>query len=341
MANILVTGAAGFIGFHACHRLLSRGDRVLGIDSLTSYYDVELKRARLAELVDNPEFQFEQVDISDSHALAQVVRRFRPTAVINLAAQVGVRHSLKDPAAYVSSNLAGFANVLECCRERRVEHLVFASSSSVYGASGRAPYSEHASVDHPINLYAATKKADELMAHAYAHLFSLPCTGLRFFTVYGPWGRPDMAPMLFTRKILAGEPIEVFNEGRMWRDFTYVDDIIEGMVRVLDRPARANSDWTPDAPDSASSTAPYRIYNIGRGEPVDLMRFIDVLESSLGTRAQRALRPIQPGDVIATHADVGDLERDTGYRPVTPLEIGVARMVDWYRSYYGQDLGTP
>ena len=335
MANILVTGAAGFIGFHACSRLLREGNKVLGIDAMTSYYDIELKRARLERLVDRTGFQFEQLDISDSRSLMKAARRFHPSAVVNLAAQVGVRHSLKDPGAYVSSNLVGFVNVLECCRELRVEHLVFASSSSVYGASGYAPYSEHASVDHPVSLYAATKKSDELMAHAYAHLFSIPCTGLRFFTVYGPWGRPDMAPMLFTRKILAGEPIEVFNQGRMWRDFTYVDDIVEGLVRVLGRPAKPNPGWTPEAPDPASSSAPYRVYNIGHGEPVDLMRFIDVLESCLGTKAQKVLRPIQPGDVIATHADVGDLERDTGYRPCTPLEVGIGRMVDWYRAYYG------
>ncbi len=334
MASILVTGAAGFIGYHACSRLLSRGDQVLGIDSLTAYYDVELKRARLARLVGRPGFQFEQVDISDNDSLLQSARRFRPTSIINLAAQVGVRHSLKDPAAYVSANLTGFANVLECCREFRVEHLVFASSSSVYGASGRAPFSEHANVDHPISLYAATKKADELMAHAYAHLFSIPCTGLRFFTVYGPWGRPDMAPLLFTKKILAGEPIEVFNEGRMWRDFTYVDDIVEGLVRALDRPAKPNETWNADAPDPATSTAPYRIYNIGNAEPVELMRFIDALELSLGTKARRVFLPMQPGDVVATHADVGDLERDTGFRPRTPLVEGVARMVEWYRSHY-------
>jgi UDP-glucuronate 4-epimerase len=331
---VLVTGAAGFIGFHLAGRLLAERQRVLGVDNLSPYYDPALKQARLERLAAHPDFAFERVDVSDRAALAEVFRRHAPVRVVHLAAQAGVRHSLVDPHAYADANLVGFLNVLEGCRHHGVEHLVFASSSSVYGANTRLPFSVHDNVDHPLSLYAATKKANELMAHAYAHLYGLPCTGLRFFTVYGPWGRPDMALFLFTRAILEGRPIDVFNHGRMQRDFTYVDDVVEGMVRVLGRAPAPDAAWSGERPDPGTSRAPYRIYNIGHGRPVELLRCIEVLEACLGRKAERNLLPLQPGDVPVTRADVDDLERDFGYRPGTTLEEGVARFVEWYRAYY-------
>lgn len=335
MANILVTGAAGFIGFHLSTRLLDRGDRVTGIDNINEYYDPSLKRARLNQLIAREEFRFEQIDIADRDALNGVFARSSFDAVVNLAAQAGVRYSLINPHAYIEANLVGFTNVLEACRHHRVGHLVYASSSSVYGANTSMPFSVHDNVDHPVSVYAATKKANELLAHSYSHLYALPTTGLRFFTVYGPWGRPDMALFLFTERILRGEPIEVFNEGRMQRDFTYIDDIVEGVVRVVDRPARANTEWSGTAPDPGTSRAPYRIYNIGNNSPVELNEFIAAIEQATGKEAMRNLLPLQPGDVPATFADVDDLMRDTGFRPDTPIREGVARFVEWYRAYYG------
>jgi UDP-glucuronate 4-epimerase len=317
------------------HRLLDRGTRVLGVDNLSPYYDVRLKEARLAELRKREGFDFRRLDLADRNATAELFAREKPRRVVHLAAQPGVRYSLENPAAYIDSNLVGFANVLEGCRAAQVGHLVFASSSSVYGGHTQMPFSVHDGVDHPVSLYAATKKANELMAHAYAHLFRIPTTGLRFFTVYGPWGRPDMAPMLFTKAILEGRPIEIFNDGKMKRDFTYVDDIAEGVIRVLDRPATANPAWSATAPDPATSSAPYRIYNIGNSQPVELLRFVEILEAALGKQAVKKLLPLQPGDVVATYADVADLERDIGFRPSTPLEEGLRKMVEWYRAFYG------
>lgn len=334
MSRVLVTGAAGFIGFHLSNVLLARGDTVLGVDNLNDYYDVELKKARLARLTAQSGFEHAHLDIADAAALTAAFSRFRPDRVVNLAAQAGVRYSLTNPDAYIQANLVGFANVLECSRRHDVGHLVFASSSSVYGANTEMPFSVHHNVDHPVSLYAATKKANELMAHPYAHLFGLPTTGLRFFTVYGPWGRPDMALFLFTRAILAGEPIDIFNRGAMRRDFTYIDDIVEGVVRVIDRPATPNPDWSGDVPDAATSKAPYRIYNIGNNQPVELMHMIEVLEGCLGQVAEKRLLPMQPGDVAETYADVDDLVRDTGFRPSTKIETGIARFVDWYRKFY-------
>jgi UDP-glucuronate 4-epimerase len=328
----LVTGAAGFIGAALCERLLARGAEVVGVDDLNDYYDVALKEARLARLTGRPGFSFERLDLADRDASAALFGGGYD-AVIHLAAQAGVRYSLARPERYVDANLVGFGNVLEGCRGARVGHLVFASSSSVYGLNAKLPFAERDNVDHPVSLYAATKKANELMAHAYAHLFGLPCTGLRFFTVYGPWGRPDMAAFLFTRAILEGRPIRVFNDGRMQRDFTYIDDVIEGVVRVIERPAPAAD---PAAvPTPATSSAPWRIYNIGNNRPVELLHFIRVLEDALGRRAQLELAPLQPGDVVATAADIADLEEAVGFAPVTPIEEGIGRFVAWYRSYYG------
>jgi UDP-glucuronate 4-epimerase len=334
MADVLLTGAAGFIGFHVAQRLLADGHHVLGLDNLNEYYDPTLKQARLDQLTPHAAFTFERLDVSDRAGMAELFRRHRPARVVHLAAQAGVRYSLRNPYAYVDANLVGFLNVLEGCRHHAVEHLVFASSSSVYGANTRLPFSVHDNVDHPLSLYAATKKANELMAHTYAHLYGLPCTGLRFFTVYGPWGRPDMALFLFARAILEDRPIDVFNEGRMQRDFTYVDDIVEGLVRVLAKPPAPDPTWSGEHPDPGTSRAAYRVYNIGNDRPVELLRFIAVLEQCLGKRARKNLLPMQPGDVPATRADVTDLVRDVGYRPHTTVEEGVARFVSWYREYY-------
>jgi len=331
----LVTGAAGFIGSTFAHRLLERGEEVVGIDNLNDYYDVTLKQARLARLESRPGFRFEKLDISDRRAVAELFARHHFERVMHLAAQAGVRYSIERPDVYIDSNLVGFGNILEGCRQAGTGHLAYASSSSVYGANTRLPFSEQDNVDHPISLYAASKKANELMAHTYAHLYGLPVTGLRFFTVYGPWGRPDMALFKFTQGILQGEPIPVYNRGEMIRDFTYIDDIVEGMLRVLDQPAAPNPDWRGDDPDPATSTAPYRVYNIGNNRPVQLMHYIRVLEQCLGKQANLDLLPMQDGDVPATNADVTALESGLGYRPSVTVEEGVARFVEWYRDYYG------
>ncbi len=333
-ATVLVTGAAGFIGFHLSNRLIARGDRVIGVDNLNDYYDPTLKTARLERLTTSPSFSFHEADIADSDSVAALFETERPDVVVNLAAQAGVRYSLTNPHAYVNSNLQGFTNILEGCRHQSVRHLVFASSSSVYGANTKMPFSVHDNVDHPVSLYAASKKANELMAHTYAHLFGIPCTGLRFFTVYGPWGRPDMALFLFTKAILEGRPIDVFNHGRMRRDFTYIDDIVEGVVRVVDRPAQPDPTFDPASPDPGTSSAPYRVYNIGNNQPVELLEFISVLEQKLGKKAEINMMPIQPGDVPATYADVDDLSRDTGFSPNTPIDVGIERFVEWYRGFY-------
>ena len=333
--KVLVTGAAGFIGSALALKLLERGDTVHGIDNLNDYYDVTLKKARLERLSTREKFSFEKLDIADRAEMGSLFARYKFDAVMNLAAQAGVRYSIENPHAYIESNIVGFCNILEGCRHSKVGHLVFASSSSVYGANTRLPFSEHDNIDHPISLYAATKKANELMAHTYAHLYGLATTGLRFFTVYGPWGRPDMALFKFTKNILEGKAIEVFNNGNMIRDFTYVDDIVEGVVRVMDRPAEPDPAWNSAAPDPARSRAPYRIYNIGNNKPVQLMRYIEVLERALGKKAQIEMLPMQPGDVPATTADVSALESDIGYRPKTTVEEGVPRFVEWYRRYYG------
>ena len=333
--KILVTGAAGFVGAALALRLLERGDEVIGADNLDPYYDVSLKRARLDRVRPFAGFRDVRADISDRTAVAKLFERERPAAVVNLAAQAGVRYSLENPHAYVNANLVGFLNVLEGCRHHGIGHLVYASSSSVYGANRTLPFSVRHNVDHPLSLYAATKKANELMAHSYSHLYGLPATGLRFFTVYGPWGRPDMALFRFTRNILEGRPIDVFNRGRHRRDFTYIDDIVEGVVRVLDRPAPPNEHWSAESPDPATSTAPYRIYNIGNSRWVRLERYIEVLETCLGRKAQKNYLPLQPGDVPDTFADVDDLEAEFDYRPGTSIEVGVRRFVDWYKSYHG------
>jgi UDP-glucuronate 4-epimerase len=332
--KILVTGTAGFIGNALALRLLERGDEVVGIDSLDDYYDVELKKARLARIADHPRFTDLRIDIADREAVAAAFAEHRPQRVVNLAAQAGVRYSLINPHAYVDTNLVGFVNILEGCRHNGVEHLVFASSSSVYGANTTQPFSVHHNVDHPLSLYAASKKANELMAHTYANLYDLPVTGLRFFTVYGPWGRPDMALFLFTKAILEGRPIDVFNYGHHRRDFTYIDDIVEGVIRTLDRVATPNPEWSSVAPDPGTSRAPYRLYNIGNQQPVELMHYIEVLEECLGRKAEKNLLPLQPGDVPDTYADVQDLVRDVDYRPRTSVEEGVARFVEWYRAFY-------
>jgi UDP-glucuronate 4-epimerase len=333
--RILVTGAAGFIGAALSERLLARGDDVLGFDNLNAYYDPRLKQARLGRLQPHPNFNFVRGSLEDRAALNAAVSEFKPARVVNLAAQAGVRYSLENPQAYIDSNIVGFVNVLEACRHAHVEHLVYASSSSVYGANRKLPFSVDDNVDHPVSLYAATKKANELMAHTYSHLFALPTTGLRFFTVYGPWGRPDMALFLFARRILAGEPIDVFNHGRHTRDFTYIDDIVEGVIRTLDHVPGPDPDYDPMSPSPATSSAPYRLYNIGNHQPTQLLRYIEVLEDCLGRKAERRLLPLQPGDVPDTFADVDSLRADVGYAPSTSIEVGVARFVDWYRMFYG------
>ena len=333
--RILVTGAAGFIGSHLCQRLLARGDKVVGLDNLNDYYDVSLKEARLNKLTEKENFSFVRFDLADRQGMADLFAREQYDVVINLAAQAGVRYSLVNPHAYVDANLTGFMNVLEGCRHHGVKHLVYASSSSVYGANTALPFSIHDNVDHPLSLYAASKKANELMAHTYSHLYRLPTTGLRFFTVYGPWGRPDMALFLFTRAILAGQPIDVFNHGKMRRDFTYVDDIVEGVIRVADRTAAPNLQWSGEQPDHGTSAAPYRLYNIGNHSSVELLHLIEVLEDALGKKAEKNFLPLQPGDVPATYADVDDLINDVDFKPATPIEVGVGRFVEWYRGYYG------
>lgn len=335
MQRILVTGAAGFIGYHLAARLSDEGLRVTGIDNLNAYYDVELKKARLLELEKRPGFSFHKIDLGDLEALRNLFETERFDVAVNMAAQAGVRYSLENPHAYVDANLAGFVNLLECCRHNNVSHLVFASSSSVYGANTKMPFSVHDNVDHPVSLYAASKKSNELLAHTYSHLYGLPCTGLRFFTVYGPWGRPDMALFLFTRAILNNEPIKVFNHGEMERDFTYIDDIIEGVVRVMGKLPEPDPRWSGDNPDPGTSYAPYRIYNIGNNRPEQLMRFIGVLEEVLGKEAQKQFFDLQPGDVPATCADIDDLYNAVGFKPVTPIETGIRRFVEWYRDYYG------
>ncbi|WP_447986163.1 NAD-dependent epimerase [Nitrospira sp. Nam74] len=331
---ILVTGAAGFIGFHVAQRLLQRGERVLGLDNLNPYYDVRLKEARLEQLQRSNQFEFERLDLADRAAMTSLFERYPIRRVVHLAAQAGVRYSLTNPHAYVDSNLTGFMNILEGCRHTHVEHLVYASSSSVYGGNTHMPFSVQDNVDHPVSLYAATKKANELMAHCYAHLYRIPCSGLRFFTVYGPWGRPDMALFIFTKAILEGNPIQVFNFGKMQRDFTYIDDIADGVIRVLDKPALADVAWNSEQPDPSRSAAPYRIYNIGNHQPVELLHLIEVLETCIGKKAEKVMLPIQPGDVPATYADVHDLVRDIGFRPATPIDVGVSRFVQWYREFY-------
>lgn len=332
--RVLVTGAAGFIGSTLSLKLLGRGDSVHGIDNLNNYYEVSLKEARLARCQTQKGFTFDKLDVADRDGMAALFKRHAFDVVVHLAAQAGVRYSIENPHAYIDANLVGFCNILEGCRHSKVKHLVFASSSSVYGANTKLPFSEHDNVDHPVSLYAATKKANELMAHTYAHLYGLPCTGLRFFTVYGPWGRPDMALFKFTRGIIEGKPIQVFNEGKMVRDFTYIDDIIEGVIRTADHTARPNPDWSGEHPDSATSRAPYRVYNIGNNKPVELMRYIRVIEECVGKKAIMELMPMQPGDVPATYADTTALGNDVGFRPDTPVETGIARFVEWYRAYY-------
>jgi UDP-glucuronate 4-epimerase len=334
--KILVTGAAGFIGSHTAQILLGRGDEVVGLDNLNDYYDVTLKEARLDRLKKSPKFRFVKLDLADRESMAELFKREKFNRVINLAAQAGVRYSIQNPLAYIDSNVVGFANILEGCRHNGVEHLVYASTSSVYGANTKMPFSVHQNVDHPLSFYAATKKANELMAHTYAHLYKLPVTGLRFFTVYGPWGRPDMALFLFTRNIIAGKPIDVFNYGNHRRDFTYIDDIAEGVVHAMDRIATPNTEWNSDAPDPGTSTAPYRLYNIGNNRPVELMKYIELIEETLGKKAIKNLLPLQQGDVPDTFADIDDLVRDVGYRPATPVEVGVRKFVEWYVGYYGK-----
>jgi len=333
--KILVTGTAGFIGYHTARALLARGDEVVGVDNLNEYYDVTLKHARLKQFDGNPRFRFIKLDVADRAGIQALFEREKFPRVIHLAAQAGVRYSLTNPNAYIDSNIVGFMNILEGCRYSGVEHLVYASTSSVYGANTKMPFSVHQNVDHPLSMYAATKKANELMAHTYSYLHGLPTTGLRFFTVYGPFGRPDMALFLFTRNILAGQPIDVFNYGNHRRDFTYIDDIVEGVIRASDRVASPDPTWDGDQPDPATSRAPYRIYNIGNNRPTELMRYIEVIEAELGRKATKNMLPMQAGDVPDTFADVDDLVRDVGYKPATPVEVGVKRFVEWYRGYYG------
>ena len=332
-APVLVTGAAGFIGYHVARRLLEAGRPVTGLDNLNAYYDPALKQARLAELAKYPDFDFVRLDLADRDGMAALFAKHRFARVVHLAAQAGVRYSLTDPQAYVDSNLAGFVNVLECCRHNGCGHLLYASSSSVYGGNTRMPFSVHDNVDHPLSLYGATKKANELMAHSYAHLFRLPATGLRFFTVYGPWGRPDMAMWLFTAAIIAGKPIRLFNNGDMQRDFTYVDDVVEAVVRLVDRPPPGEPAWSGYAPDPGSSSAPWRVFNIGNHSPAELMDVVRLLEEAIGIKAKCEFLPMQPGDVPATYADVDDLMREAGFRPATPIADGIGRFVDWFRSY--------
>lgn len=335
MSKILVTGAAGFIGFHLCQKLLLRGETVVGIDNINNYYDVNLKQARLNELFNYPCFEFLKLDIAERAEVAELFASFKPELVLHLAAQAGVRYSISHPHAYVDSNLVGFVNLLEECRHTEVQHLVYASSSSVYGANSKIPFSVSDQVDYPISLYAATKKANELMAYTYSHLYGLPTTGLRFFTVYGPWGRPDMAYFLFTQAILCGEPIKVFNYGKMRRDFTYIDDIVEGVVQVLEKVPQSNPDVANSVVNLALIKAPYKLYNIGNNQAVNLIDFIEILENCLGVKAHKQLLPLQPGDVLETYADIEDLVKDTGFKPSTPLKVGLEHFVKWYRSYYG------
>ena len=332
--KVLITGSAGFIGSALALRLLERGDEVIGVDNLNDYYDVNLKLARLDRNKQYDAYTEVKADLEDREKMAAVFATHQPQRVVNLAAQAGVRYSLENPHAYVDTNIVGFVNILEGCRHNGVEHLVYASSSSVYGANTNMPFSVHQNVDHPVSLYAASKKANELMAHTYSHLFALPTTGLRFFTVYGPWGRPDMALFLFTKNILAGKPIDVFNYGKHRRDFTYIDDIVEGVIRTLDKVPASNPDWSGDDPDSATSLSPYRLYNIGNNSPVELMHYIEVLETCLGKKAEQNLLPLQPGDVPDTYANVEDLVNDMGYKPETSVEDGVSRFVDWYLDFY-------
>lgn len=337
--KVLVTGCAGFIGMHVCLKLLRRGDVVVGVDNMNDYYDVSLKEDRLKQLNSQPGFRFHKLDVANRQPMAEMFAREKPARVIHLAAQAGVRYSLQNPQAYVDSNLAGFVNILEGCRHNQIEHLVYASSSSVYGGNAKLPFSEHDNVDHPVSLYAATKKANELMAHTYSHLFRLPTTGLRFFTVYGPWGRPDMALFLFTKAIMEGRAIDVFNHGKMVRDFTFIDDIVEGVVRVIDKPATPNPDWVAVDPDPATSNAPYRVFNIGNSQPIPLMTYIEALERALGITAVKNFLPMQAGDVPATSADTDELKQWIGFTPNTPVSVGVQRFVDWYRAYYHSGPG--
>jgi len=332
--KVLITGTAGFIGNRLAERLLERGEEIIGIDNLNDYYDVTLKEARLSKIKDHSGFTEERISIEDRPSMEALFAKHKPEKVVNLAAQAGVRYSLENPHSYVESNIVGFMNILEGCRYNEVEHLVYASSSSVYGANTNMPFSIHNNVDHPLSMYAATKKANELMAHTYSHLYDLPTTGLRFFTVYGPWGRPDMALFLFTKKILAGEPIDVFNYGKHRRDFTYVDDIVEGVIRTLDHTAQPNPGWSGDKPDPGTAKAPYRLYNIGNNAPVELMHYIKVLEDCLGKKAEMNMLPLQPGDVPDTYANVEDLVADVDYKPNTSVEDGIANFVNWYKSYY-------
>ncbi len=333
--TVLITGAAGFIGFHLATRLLDNGYHVTGVDNLNPYYDVSLKEDRLAILAPHENFEFHKIDLLDKNGLEKIFSNTSFDVVVNLAAQAGVRYSLTNPDAYVDSNIVGFVNILECCRHNNVKHLVFASSSSVYGANTKMPFSVHDNVDHPVSLYAASKKSNELMAHTYSHLFQLSCTGLRFFTVYGPWGRPDMALFLFTKAMLAGKPIKVFNHGKMKRDFTYIDDIVEGVVRVMGRLPEPNQEWSGDAPDPGSSYAPYKLYNIGNNNPVKLMEFIAVIENALGKKAKKEFLDLQPGDIPATYADIDDLIKDVGFKPATTIETGIEWFISWYEDYYG------
>ena len=333
--RFLVTGAAGFIGYHTAKALLDRGDEVIGLDNLNSYYDVKLKQARLKRLEGRNGFKFYKLDLSDRSGIANLFTDERPARVIHLAAQAGVRYSLENPHAYIDSNIVGTLNILEGCRQTRVDHMVLASSSSVYGANTAMPFSVHQNVDHPLSLYGASKKSNELMGHTYAHLHRLPVTALRFFTVYGPWGRPDMALFMFTRKILAGEPIDIFNNGNHARDFTYIDDIVEGVVRSADKVATPNESWSGEVPDPATSSAPYCVYNIGNNNPVKLMHFISCIEKAVGREAKKNFLPLQPGDVLNTYANVDALVNDVGFKPSTPIEVGIPRFVEWYRSYYG------
>lgn len=332
--KVLVTGAAGFIGSHVSQILLARGDEVIGFDNVNDYYDVSLKHARLAKLTDQRGFTFVKADLENWDAIEKTFSDHKPDRVVNLAAQAGVRYAFENPHAYAESNLVGFVNILEACRNHKIKHLVYASSSSVYGANTTMPFDVHSNVDHPLSLYAATKKSNELMAHSYAHIYGLPVTGLRFFTVYGPWGRPDMSLFLFTKKILAGEPIDVFNHGNHARDFTYIDDIVSGVIGTLDKIATPNADWNGDTPDPATSLAPYRIYNIGNNDPVELMYFIECIEKALGQTAQKNMLPLQPGDVPRTYANIDALQQLTGYKPTVSIEEGIQRFVDWYREFY-------
>jgi len=332
--KVLITGTAGFIGNKLAQNLLERGDEVIGIDNLNGYYDVSLKEARLAKIKDHPNFTDVRVNIEDTDAMRETFAKYKPNKVVNLAAQAGVRYSLINPYSYIDSNIMGFTNVLEGCRHNDVEHLVYASSSSVYGSNEKMPFSVDDNVDHPVSLYAASKKANELMAHTYSHLYDIPTTGLRFFTVYGPWGRPDMALFMFTKNIIEGKPIDVFNHGKHRRDFTYIDDIVEGVIRTLDNNATANKNWSGENPETASSKAPYRIYNIGNNEPVELMRYIEVIEACIGKKAKKNFLPLQPGDVPATYANIDALMRDVGFKPETKIEDGIANFVKWYRDFY-------